>query len=234
MTALRLMRPAEGPMTRRTVAWIALAVIGAIIVAGIVWEAVGPTTIVLTAPQLQERINRALPREFKGITVEKASVNIAQSQIALKVEARASALGQTLATVVSARGVPRYEPEQAEIFFDPEDVKVEDLAFAGGPLAERLAGPLRERAQTIRDAAAAGMRAFLAARPVYRFKDDVKGIIGKAALGNIAMQPDAIVITLSAVKLSATVAIGLAALLAIVFLIVLLVRHPRWGQRGAQ
>src|ERR1043166_248921 len=221
-------------MTKRRLAWIALAVVAALLVAGLAWSAFGPTTIVLTAPQLQERVNRALPREFKGVTVERATVTVAESRIALRVEARASALGRSLSTVVSARGVPRYEPAQGEIFFDPEDVKVEDVALAGGALAERLSTQLGERSQTIRNVVATGMTASLAARPVYRFKDNLKGIVVRAALGDIAMQPDAIVITLSVVKLSATIGVGLAALLVIVLLAVQLVRHPRWGTRASR
>src|SRR5215472_11123729 len=119
-------------MTKRRVVWIGLAALGALVVAGLAWSAFGPTTIVLTAPQIQERVNRALPREFKGVTVERATVTIAESRIALRVEARPSVLGRTLSTAVSARGVPRYEPAQGEIFFDPEDVKIE----ADGALAE--------------------------------------------------------------------------------------------------
>jgi Protein of unknown function (DUF1439) len=216
-------------MTKRRVVWIGLAALGALVVAGLAWAAFGPTTIVLTAPQLQERINRALPREFKGVTVERATVTIADEKVALRVEARASALGQTLSTAVSARGVPRYEPAQGEIFFDPEDVKIEDAALAGGALAERLSARLGERAATFRSTAAAGVTAYLAARPVYRFKDDLKGIVGKAALGDISMRPDAIVITVSVARLTTTVAIGLAALLVIVVLVVQLIRHRRWG-----
>jgi len=217
-------------MTKRRLAWIALAVVAVLVVAGLVWSAYGPTTIVLTAPQLQERINRALPREFTGATVERATVTIADGKVALRVEARA--LGRTLRTAVSARGVPRYDPAQGEIFFDAEDVKVEEVA--GGALAERLNERLGERAETIRNAVATGVTAYLAARPVYRFKDDLKGIVFKAALANIAMQPDSIVITLSVVKLSATIGIGLAALLVIVVLVVQLIRHPHWGARASR
>ena len=96
-------------------------------------------------------------------------------------------------------------------------------------MAERLNTQLAERPQNIRNVVATGMTAYLAARPIYRFKDDLKGIVVRAALADIAMQPDAIVVTLSVVKLSATIGIGLAALLVIVFLVVQLVRHPRWG-----
>jgi uncharacterized protein DUF1439 len=223
-------------MTRRRFAWIALAALGALVIAGLAWGAFGPTTIVLTAPQIQQRINRALPREFKGVTVERATVAIADQKVALRVEARASALGQTLSTAVSARGVPRYDPAQGEIFFDPEDVKIEDVGLAGGALVERLSARLGERASMFRNTAAAGVTAFLAARPVYRFKDDLKGIVGKAALGDISMKPDAIVITVSVARLTTTIAIGLAALLIVIVLVVQLIRHPRWGTNrgGAQ
>jgi Protein of unknown function (DUF1439) len=211
-------------MTKRRLAWIALAVVAALVVVGLVWSAFGATTIVLTAPQLQERVNRALPRDFKGVTVERATVTIAESRIALRVEVRA--LGGTLRTAVSARGVPRYDAAEGAIFFEPEDVKVEE---DGGALTERLSTRLGDRAQTIRNAVATGMTAYLVARPVYRFKDDLKGIVVKAALADIAMQPDAIVVTLSVVKLSATIGVGLAALLVIVVLLIQLLRHPRWG-----
>jgi uncharacterized protein DUF1439 len=224
----------EAYMTKRRVVWIGLATLAFLVVGGLAWAAFGPTTIVLTAPQLQERINRALPREFKGVTVERATVTIADEKVALRVEVRASALGQTLSTAVSARGVPRYAPAQGEIFFDAEDVKIEDTALAGGALAERLSARLGERAAMFRNTAAAGVTAYLAARPVYRFKDDLKGIVGKAALGDISMQPDAIVITVSVARLTTTVAIGLAALLVIVVLVVQLIRHPRWGASRAQ
>jgi hypothetical protein len=217
-------------MTKRTVAWIALAIVGVLALAGVLWSAYGPTKIVLTGPQIQERINRALPREFKGLTVDRASVTIAESRIALQVAAHASALGQTLNAVVSARGVPRYEADQGEIFFDPDDVKVDELGLPSGPLAERLGAPLRERAQEVaRNVIATGMTAFLAARPVYRFKDDLKGLVVKSGLSDLSMQPDAIVITVSAIALTTWVAVGLVALLVIVALVVALIRNPSWG-----
>jgi hypothetical protein len=227
-------------VTKRRLAWIALGALGVLVVAGVAWDAFGPTAIVLTAPQIQERINRALPREFKDVTVKRAAVTIADGKIALQVEAQASALGQTLGTAVSARGIPRYQPEQGEIFFDAEDVKIDNVALAGGPLTQRLSERLGERlserlgepaAPKVRDAVAVGITAYLAARPVYRFKDDLRGIVGRAALGNIVMQSDAIVIQLSVARLTTTVAVGLAALLVIVVLIVQLIRHPRWGSR---
>jgi len=217
-------------MTKRQLSWVALAVVGAFALLGMLWSAFGPDKIVLTTAQLQERVNRALPREFNGVTIERATVAIAESRIALRVEAHPSVLGRTLSTTVSARGVPRYDTAQGEIFFDPEDVKIE----ADGALAERLSARLGERGQTINNVVTTGMTAYLAARPVYRFKDDLKGIVIKAALADIAMQPDAIVITLSVVRLSATIGVGLAVLIVIVVVVVQLIRHPHWGARATR
>jgi hypothetical protein len=91
-------------------------------------------------------------------------------------------------------------------------------------------GALRERAEAAAGAAiAGGLKAYLAARPVYRFKDDFKGIVVRAALSDVTTNADTLVIKLTLIRLTLTVAIGLAVLLAVVFLIVQLVRHPHWG-----
>jgi Protein of unknown function (DUF1439) len=219
-------------VTKRRLAWIALAVLGAVAVIATLWSAFGPDQIVLTTAELQERVNRALPREFKGVTVEQATVSVAEGRIALQITAHATALGQSVKAAASARGVPRYDSDRGEIFFDADDVKVTDFTLAGGSVAQRIErlGVLRERAEAAAGAAiAGGLKAYLAARPVYRFKDDFKGIVVRAALADVTTNADTLVIKLTLIRLTLTVAIGLAVLLAVVFLIVQLVRHPHWG-----
>jgi hypothetical protein len=219
-------------MTRRRLAWIVLSSLGVLAAVGALWSMFGPDRITLTAPQIQERVNRSLPREFKGVTVEQATVTVADGRVALRVEARAAAVGQSARATVSARGVPRLAAERGEIFFDADEVKVTDFAVTGGNVAGRIdrLGALRERVETAAgNAIAAGMKVYLAERPVYRFKDDFKGIVLKAAISDIATRGDAVVITLSLVKLTEMVAIYVGALLIIMVLIVLLFRHPDWG-----
>ena len=220
-------------VTKRRLAWIALAVLGVLAVIATLWSAFGPDQIVLTTAQLQERVNRALPREFKGVTVDQATVSIADGRIALRITAHAAALGQSVKAAASARGVPRYDSDRGEIFFDADDVKVTDFTLAGGSVAQHIErlGALRERAEAAAGATiAAGLKAYLAARPVYRFKDDFfKGIVVRAALSDVTTNADTLVIKLTLIRLTLTVAIGLAVLLAVVFLIVQLVRHPDWG-----
>jgi len=220
-------------MSKRRLAWILLPVLGALAAFGTLWSAFGPDKITLTTSQLQQRVNRALPREFKGVTVEQATITVAEGRVALRVETRAAALGQTVEAVVSARGVPRYDSARGELFFDPENVTVTDFTLAGGALAERierLGGALQSRVEAAAgNAIAAALKTYLTARPVYRFKDDLKGIVLRAAISDVAIQADAVVITLSLVRLTVTVAIELAVLLAIVFLLIQLIRHPHWG-----
>jgi hypothetical protein len=90
-------------MTLRRFAWIAAGVFGTLAILGAVWSALGTNRIVLTDAQLQERVNRQLPREVKGVTIERATVTIAEHQVALRVEVQASALNRTFAVTASAR-----------------------------------------------------------------------------------------------------------------------------------
>jgi hypothetical protein len=216
-------------MTKRRVAWtiaILLAVIG---IAGAVWHAVTGGRLTFTAAQLQERINRTLPREFKGVTVDAATVTIAESRIALRVDVHAAAAGQSFSATASARGVPVYDSEQGAIHFDADNVEVSNVK-ASGSLASRLEGRLGGRLEEVASKlVAAGIKAYLAARPVYRFKDDVKGIVIKAAVSNIAIENDLLVITVSLLNLSIGVGAYIAITLLALAIVIYLVLHPRWG-----
>jgi hypothetical protein len=219
-------------MTTRRLAWIVLVSLGLLAAVGAVWGMFGPDRVTLTAGQLQERVNRMLPRQFKGVTVDQATVTVTGGQVALWVETRAAALGQSLKATVSARGVPYFSAERREVFFDADEIKVMDFAVTGGSVAGRLErlGTLRERVEAAAgNAIAAGLKAYLAERPVYRFKDDLKGIVLKATIADIATRDDAIVITVSLVTFNVLAAISVAALLAIMVLIVQLYRYPNWG-----
>jgi hypothetical protein len=220
-------------MTRRRLAWIGIAVLAALGIAGAAWSTFGNSKIVLTTAQLQERANRQLPREFKGVTVERATVAIADGRIALRVEVQATALGQGFAAVASARGVPIYDGERGEFFFDADDVKVESIAPTRGGLAQRLDRLDQRLGGRIEAAAAkaiaAGIKAYLASRPIYRFKDDLKGIVLKAAIGGIAIEADTLAVTVSLINLTAMAGICLAAVLLALFLVFRLVRNPGWG-----
>lgn len=229
-------------MTRRQLAWIFLGTVGAVAAAGVAWSVLGTNRIVLTEPQIQERVNRQLPREVKGITVERTAVAVADNRIALRVDVHATALNQTFAATAFARGTPRYDGERGEVFFDADDVKLEKFSVEGGnpggragELGSRLGGrvgeALKDRLEgTAGNLISAGVKAYLAARPVYRFKDDVKGVMLKAALHDVAIEGSTVVISVSIISLTVLLAVLLVALLGAVVLVVLLIRHPAWGR----
>jgi hypothetical protein len=231
----------ESIMTIRAFAWIVAGMLALLAMVGAVWSGFATNRIVLTDASLQERVNRQLPREVKGVTIERATVTIADRQIALRVAVRASAVSRSLAATVVARGIPRFDAEFGELYFDADDVKFENFTVnppagvtdrpdgrPGGLAGEVLTRVKEGAAATI----AAGVKAYLAARPVYRFKDDLKGLVLKAAVTDIAVEGNAVAIGLSLLNLSAMVAVCLLLLVAVLIAVVQLVRHPSWGVRG--
>jgi hypothetical protein len=77
---------------------------------------------------------------------------------------------------------------------------------------------------------AIGVKAYLAARPVYRFKDDLKGVVLKAALREVAIEGSTVAITVSVVNLTVIPAMFVATLPGVAVLIIWLIRHPAWGR----
>jgi hypothetical protein len=135
----------------------------------------------------------------------------------VRIETRTTVVGKTLATAAVARGVPLYNAERGEVFFETEDVRLEDsgsgglvtqlgLGF-GGRLSEHIEQKLSRVDAAAADLVARGIKAWLAARPVYRFKDDIKGLVLKASVRDIAIEGNTLVIDVSLIKLSTAVAI---------------------------
>jgi hypothetical protein len=204
-------------MTNPRLFWTAAFVLAAIALAGAGLSAFGPERIALTGADLQERVNRALPRQFRNVTVDRATVTLADGRIAVRAETRVAALGKTIAAAITARGVPQYNAERGEVLFDADEVKVEDSGSGG--IIKQMTG-IRIGGKVAEDAAAGlvagSIKAWLASRPVYRFKDDIKGVVFKATLKDLSIDGDTLVITVSLIRLSAAAAAWLAGLALIV------------------
>jgi hypothetical protein len=213
-------------MTRPSLFWTATLLLAAATLAGAAVSAFGPERVALTAGDLQERVNRALPRQFHNVTVDRATVTLADGRITVRAETRAAALGKTIATAAVARGVPQYNAEHGEVFFDADDVKIEDSGSGGlvKQLGIRIGGRLGEQVEKnmprVEDAAAGlvagSIKAWLASRPVYRFKDDVPGLVFKATLKNLAVEGDTLVVGVSLIRLTGAVAAWLCGLALVV------------------
>src|SRR5215510_11484114 len=217
-------------MSKRRIAWIVVALVGLLSAAGLVWSMFGSDRLTFTAEELQSRLNQQLPRTVREVTIERVAVALADNRLALRIAMQARVLQQPVSTTVSARGVPRYAADEAAMYFDADNIKIEQLAIAGrtvvGEEGGRLANTVRSALQGV---AENGIKAYLAARPVYRFKDDIKGVVLKAALVDVAIEQNTLAVTFSLWNLTMTAAIFALILIILVLVIYWLIRHPRWG-----
>jgi len=217
-------------MSKRRIAWIAVALVGLLSAAGLVWSMFGSDRLTFTAAELQSRLNQQLPRTVRDVTIERVNVALADNRLALRIALQARVLQQPVSATVSARGVPRYAADQAAMYFDADDIKIEQLAIAGRTVVGQEGGRLGNTVRsTLQGVAESGIKAYLATRPVYRFKDDFKGVVLKAALVNVAIEQNTLAVTFSLWNLTVATGVFVLGLIILVLVIYWLVRHPRWG-----
>jgi hypothetical protein len=190
----------------------------------------GSDRLTFTAAELQSRLNQQLPRTVRDVTIERVDVALADNRLALRIAMQARLLQQPVSATVSARGVPRYAAQETAMYFDADDIKIEQLAISGrtvvGEEGGRLSNTVRAALQGV---AESGIKAYLAARPVYRLKDDFKGMVLKAALVNVAIEQNNLTVTFSLWNLTVTTGMFALCLIILVLVIYWLIRHPRWG-----
>ena len=217
-------------MSKRTIAWIVVVLVGLLSVAGLLWSIFGFDRLTFTAAELQSRLNQQLPRTAREVTIERVDVALADNRLALRIAMQARVLQQPVSATVSARGVPRYEAHETAIYFDADAIKIEQLAIAGrtvvGQEGGRLANTVRS---TLQGVAESGIKAYLATRPVYRIKDDFKGVVLKAALVDVTIEQNTLAVTFSLWNLTMTAAMFALILIMLVLVIYWLIRHPLWG-----
>jgi uncharacterized protein DUF1439 len=217
-------------MSKRKIAWIVVALVGLLSAIGLLWSMFGSDRLTFTAEELQSRLNQQLPRTVRDVTIERVDVALADNRLALRIAMQARVLQQPVSATVSARGVPRYAAQETAMYFDADDIKIEQVAIAGrtvvGEEGGRATNTVRSALQGV---AESGIKAYLAARPVYRFKDDIKGVVLKAALVDVAIEQNTLMVTFSLWNLTMTAAIFALILIILVLVIYWLIRHPRWG-----
>ena len=217
-------------MSKRRIAWIVVALVGLLSAAGLLWSMFGSDRLTFTAEVLQSRLNQQLPRTVRDVTIERVNVALADNRLALRIAMQARVLQQPVSATVSARGVPRYEAPEAAMYFDADEIKIEQLAISGrtvvGEEGGRLSNAVRSALQGV---AESGIKAYLAGRPVYRFKDDFKGMVLKAALVGVAIEQNTLMVTFSLWNITVTTGMFVLCLIMLVLAIYWLIRHPRWG-----
>jgi len=231
-------------VTKRTLAWSMLITLGLGAVLAAAWSAFGTNRVTLGQADLQARIDKMLPKRAKDVTVQHLRITLTDDRMLLRVEAEVDKLGQHFTVAASASGRPRYESDDAALFFEPDIITIEDLTLQGGSMADRVetaAGRLKgrlgeivkDRAPEI-DAAAAriaeqGIKFYLSTFPIYRLKDDAKGLAVRTVLRAVAIENGTLVVTFSVWGLTFVAAALALLVLLLAALVVQLIRNPRWG-----
>jgi hypothetical protein len=221
-------------MSKRTAAWVTVALVGVLSIGGMLWGMFGTSKVVFSESELQTRLNQQLPRTAKDVTIARVVVSLADNRLALRMDLQSVVLRQPVSAVVSARGVPRYSPHNEAMYFDADEIKINRLTIDGKTVVgdeetaahSRLADAVGPTVQRLAEVAA---KTYLAALPVYHFKNDVKGFLLKAALSGVTIEQDKLAVTFSLWNLTVTAGI-FALILAIVMLVIyFLIRDPLWG-----
>jgi hypothetical protein len=221
-------------MSRRKLAWIAVVFVGVLAIGGLLSSVFRTSKLAFTEPEIQERLNQQLPKTVRGVTVERVTAHLAENSLALRIDIQGTVMRRPVAAVVSAQGVPRYESDRAELYFDADDVRIDQLTIAGRTVigaddTAARSSMLEAAGPAVQRIADAAIKAYLATRPVYRFKNDFKGFVLKASLVGVAVNQNALVVTFSLWNLTVTCAIYASVLIGILLIGYLLIRHPLWG-----
>jgi hypothetical protein len=110
----------------------------------------------------------------------------------LRIDIQTNVLREAISAVVSARGVPRYDGHREAMYFDVDEIKINQVAIAGKTIVDenaarsRLSAAIVPAAQRIAEAA---VKTYFAEVPVYRLRNDLKGFVLKAALSDIKIDP---------------------------------------------
>jgi len=215
-------------MSKRTFACIVIVFLGIVAGAGILWAVFGTSRISIAESDIQALLARQLPKTVNEVTIERVAVQLADSRLGLRIELHGKVLGESISAAVSARGAPRYDVKAGEVFFDADDVSFARLIIGSKTVigeGDSPAGVAEATSSTIQRLVEAAIKIYLATQPVYRFSDDLMGTVLQAALADVSIQQDKLVITLSVWHLAAMVAIFGLVCIVVVYLIALVRRR---------
>ncbi len=233
-------------MVRRKLFWTCSVVVGIVAAVGLLFALFAEHRVSITASEIQSRIDAALPKTVKGVTVTEVKVALGDKALAIRAVVHGEHLGQSYDLTAKFVGNPRYKPQEGAFYFRPEQVVIEQFAFRGKSpaetvekLAERyITNPgLRNLATDVAPkiegwmmvAAEKAVATTFEHAPVYRLKDDVKSTLIRASLAGVVVTEQNVVVTFSLMALTMFVLMWGLALLAALGMVVALVMFPELG-----
>jgi hypothetical protein len=120
-------RPGErnpvSDMSKRSLAWIVIVLVGALSSIGMLWSGFGSIHVVFSAAELQTRLNQGLPRTVLNVTITHVALNTADDRLGLRIDIQTNVLHEPISAVMSATGVPRYDGHREAMYFDVDEIK---------------------------------------------------------------------------------------------------------------
>src|SRR3989338_5509942 len=106
-------------MSKRTIAWLVLALLFVGSLAGIWIGMEGNYTARLSAEDLQKRVSAQLPKTHGQVTVNDVRISFADNDMTVELSASGRALGQSFDVKASSTGIPSYKSEKGAFYFAP-------------------------------------------------------------------------------------------------------------------
>jgi hypothetical protein len=207
-------------MTRRTLAWVATAVAGVVLVTAMAFAAFWKGEISLTTEQMQSAFDRALPKSVAGAAITRAEVDLSDGRIAVRFHAEGEQVQRRFSATGIARGGLRFDAARGYLYFQPDLIAIDSFTIEEGTLAvSRLRG-------FVDRLVAGAARNVFAVLPVYRLHSGTVGMVIAASVSDIRLDGDRVVLTLSLWQLTTSTLLGLLGLLVLAGFVVALLRNP--------
>jgi hypothetical protein len=241
-------------MTKRSLLWTAVGVLLLCAFACLV-SLYGTHSVSFTEAQVREHLSKQVGKEMpikgtaqllvKSVTIKQADVRIQDGRVLASIHVEGQMkTGKKFMLSTNTVGVPSYA--EGAFFFKPEKVEVEKFGYEGGSPKEAISrfadryvsdNKLRTLAEDVAPKVeewvtnlAQNTSIYALERwPVYRLKDDVKGVVIKASLESVKVDKDRIVVTFSLWQLTVSVFFGIAFFLLALGLAWAMIQNPLLG-----
>lgn len=199
----------------------------------------------LTGRDIQAVLDRQIGRELpvpgkvgyaiRTMRADRLEAHIADGRFVFSGTATGKLVsGDDFTLSATTTGMPRYA--DGEVFFDAQDARITDISYNRSAFKEKIIGlsgifgdrtqdKVAKKMETIdkwENAAATRLLAYtLEKHPIYRLKDDVQGVMLRAALERVTIMNDHITFVFSIWRLTKTVIAALLMLAAVLLYLLL-------------
>lgn len=226
-------------MNRKNKIRVNLGVLVVVLVSLIGWGAFGIHTVHKDSAYLQALVDKILPKDIKGVTVEKATILLADNKALVTVEVKGRKLGRNFQLIAEGVGVPDYKQSTGgTVFLRPEQVEVTHFSYdqkPPSPIMVRLAkrstivqefvDRQHEKLEDwISETARLGALYWLEHMPVYKLNQDTNlGYIAHATLldNGVSIVDDKLVLKFSFWKISLTILVGIVVVIILIAIAVI-------------